>query len=87
MNKFEFDGIPSGDGECFCWDVDKETYIRIRTQNYKDMGYSAEQIEEELQNDLKWDKAVFHKGMYMLHPNDVVGKSVKKHFVIESEEV
>ena len=27
---FEFKGIPSGDGESFCWDVDKETFIKIK---------------------------------------------------------
>lgn len=25
----EFNGIPSGDNEAFCWDVDKETFIKI----------------------------------------------------------
>ena len=24
-----FEGIPSGDYECFCWDVDRETFIRV----------------------------------------------------------
>jgi hypothetical protein len=27
--KFTFEGVPSGDCECFCWDVDRETYIRV----------------------------------------------------------
>lgn len=27
--KFEFEGIPSGDYECFCWAVDLETFVRI----------------------------------------------------------
>ena len=26
---FEFIGIPSGDYESFCWDVDKETFKKI----------------------------------------------------------
>ncbi len=26
---FEFEGIPSGDHECFCFAVDRETFIRI----------------------------------------------------------
>ena len=26
---FEFIGIPSGDYESFCWDVDKETFTKI----------------------------------------------------------
>lgn len=26
---FEFIGEPSGDGESFCWDVDRETFTRV----------------------------------------------------------
>lgn len=26
---FEFEGIPSGDYETFCWDVTKEEYVRL----------------------------------------------------------
>ena len=29
MKVFEFTGLAGGDGECFCFFVDKETYIRI----------------------------------------------------------
>lgn len=29
---YEFVGIPSGDGSSFCWDVDKETFIRITSK-------------------------------------------------------
>lgn len=32
MKKFTFEGILSGDGECFCFKVDKETWIRINGQ-------------------------------------------------------
>lgn len=26
---FEFEGEPDGDGECFCWNVDRETFVKI----------------------------------------------------------
>ena len=29
MAKYEFDAISGGDGECFCFFVDKETFIRL----------------------------------------------------------
>jgi hypothetical protein len=29
MQSFEFIGIPSGDGESFCWEVDVETFKNI----------------------------------------------------------
>jgi len=28
-----FEGIPSGNGECFCWKVDKDTFIRFRGED------------------------------------------------------
>jgi len=27
--KFEFTAIPSGDCECFCWAVDRKTFIKL----------------------------------------------------------
>lgn len=30
---FEFKGIPSGDYESFCWDVEKYIFIKIKGQN------------------------------------------------------
>lgn len=37
----EFKGIPSGDYEGFCWDVDKETFIKIKGEkpNKYDRSY------------------------------------------------
>lgn len=29
MRRVEFEGYPSGDGECFCWDVDEATFRRL----------------------------------------------------------
>lgn len=29
---YEFEGIPSGDCESFCWDVNKETYVKIKNK-------------------------------------------------------
>jgi len=29
MSEIEFIGKPSGDCECFCWDVDEQTFIEI----------------------------------------------------------
>lgn len=30
IKDIEFEATCSGDGECFCWEVDKETYIKIK---------------------------------------------------------
>ncbi len=32
-SRFDFVGIPSGDGESFCWDVSEEEYKRITGEN------------------------------------------------------
>lgn len=37
-----FEGTPSGDGGCFCWEVDEETYKQI-------YGESAWKLEKELE--------------------------------------
>ena len=29
MTEVTFEGIPSGDHECFCWAVDEETFTRV----------------------------------------------------------
>jgi hypothetical protein len=50
MKKYEFYGIPSGNGECFHFVVDKETYIRILGKDRYDM---------ELQYQREWHNEVF----------------------------
>jgi hypothetical protein len=89
MSKFEFVGYPSGDNENFCWDVDKETYIRIKTEKYKSQGKTESEIKQEIQDLMKWDKAVFHEGMFMIYPNDVIIKEdkVKQKIKIECDTI
>lgn len=43
---FRFEGTPSGDDESFCWDVDKETFIKINGREPKE--YEKSMIDEEL---------------------------------------
>jgi hypothetical protein len=40
MRKIEFTGELSGDWECFCWDVDLETYKRIKQSDPKKYDHS-----------------------------------------------
>lgn len=30
IRQMEFEGIPSGDYECFCFAVDRETFVRLK---------------------------------------------------------
>jgi hypothetical protein len=48
--KFEFEGIPGGNGECFHFVVDKETFIRIR---------GVEFYKQELEYQKLWHNEVF----------------------------
>jgi hypothetical protein len=59
---FNFNGILSGDGECFCWVVDKETFIEI--------------IGEE--PEVPWDSSRYCEGKYNIYPGDLFGVSENK---------
>lgn len=41
----EFEGSPSGDCECFCWDVDRDTYVRVSgdadPEDFEVVGYDT----------------------------------------------
>jgi hypothetical protein len=43
---FKFEGIPSGDSESFCWDVDIETFRNIKGKEPK--KYDKSMVSEEL---------------------------------------
>lgn len=43
-DKFEFEGIPSGDYECFCWDVTPEVYRELTGEEPNE--YTRTRIEE-----------------------------------------
>lgn len=59
MKEITFVGIPSGDYETFCWDVNRDTYIEI-------IGRTPELDDAE--------KSLWYKGMYRLYPGvDVPG--------------
>jgi hypothetical protein len=41
---YKFEAIPSGDGECFCFKVDKETYIALMGKKAYDAEIDYQQI-------------------------------------------
>lgn len=53
----EFVAIPSGDHEAFCWDVDRETFIKIK----------GNEPEED------FDNSYFNKGLFRIYPDDFYG--------------
>lgn len=83
-NTMEFEFIKSGDYEAFCFDVDKETYLKLR----KNHGYENDSNFEDYA-----DKSFFNKEMYRIYPDDLfrsnfTGRKKKKFRVkIEIEEV
>jgi hypothetical protein len=70
ISEVEFDGIPSGDYESFCWDVDLETFIRICIDPYKKQ-YSDEVVSQIIES----HKYYFNDGLYRLYPNDIFEES------------
>jgi hypothetical protein len=62
IKEVEFEGIVSGDYEVFCWDVTKETFIKIKGEKPNP----------------KWDKSTFNEGLFKIYPNDIMPKKAKK---------
>jgi len=82
----EFTGINSGDYECFCWDVDIETFKRIKGEEPDIFDYvgvdnlDLDGIEDE---DLDSIKPI--DGKFRLYPNDIFQRSTKVKIKIEVE--
>lgn len=53
--KIEFDGIVSGDYESFCWDVDRDAFVKIKGR----------------QPDVEFEKSYFNDGLFRIYPNDI----------------
>ena len=59
---YEFEAIPSGDGECFCFDVDKKTFKRLK----KESGIHSFKMDQA------WN-SLLNKGMYGVYMGDLIG--------------
>jgi hypothetical protein len=66
----EFEGINSGDGEAFCWDVDAETYKSIR-------GIESYNIEIEDRESMEpWESSP-EPAPWRIYPSDLLPSNVK----------
>jgi hypothetical protein len=78
-NTISFIGKPSGDGECFCWEVTEKEYRRI-------MGEEEYQAEVEF---YKEDSDLYHisEKLWFIYPNNVIQNSnlPKKYIIIEED--
>ena len=85
MNKiFNFEAIPSGDYESFCFDVSKETFI-----SFIKAKYSEEYLNDfgGIEAELKNCKSVSNDGMYRLYPDDFFKGVGKLKIRIETEDI
>jgi hypothetical protein len=82
MKNITIEGIPSGDGECFCLDVTPEEYIRFKGKESYDTeaafreDFNKECMREMYPSDAPW----------RIYPNDLFkphGKKVKITITIE----
>lgn len=83
----KFEGIPSSDYESFCWDVDWDTYVRIKTEVYKTWGKTDEEIQELFDIKIKHFKSCFHDGLYRLYPDEVILGKVNKKVLSQIVEI
>ena len=74
----EFTGINSGDYECFCWDVDIETFKRIKGKEPDVFDY----VEID-RSDIDNYKPIGDK--VRLYPNDIFKRNSKVKVKIEIE--
>ncbi|OMD76851.1 MULTISPECIES: hypothetical protein [Paenibacillus] len=73
MKKIKFKGVVSGDGESFCFDVDRNTFIAVterEPENWEDYQ-SGEYVEEN--GELRFVPEDSDK--CRLYPNDLFGYS------------
>lgn len=97
MTKITFTAEPSGDGECFCFKVSKEEYIKILgEETYKNDLKMVEEQEKEMKeycSPEEYQKYLEEKKNipedYRIYPShfffDNYGKPVKIMLIIEKE--
>lgn len=76
MKTIKFTGINSGDGECFCWEVDEETFIKIKGRKPEIFDYDynincndLDEFDKAFDND---DLDFIKKhGVLRIYPNDI----------------
>jgi hypothetical protein len=86
MNSISFVGKESGDGECFCWEVDTDTRCLIigKEAFEEELGFSLEMAKDGLRE--------IHPAHNYLYPNEVL-RSIgctydkKYRFTITAEEI
>ena len=68
IKEIEFNAICSGDGECFCWEVDKETYIKIKGWDNAFSPYDCVKLDftEDMKPIMKSDR-------FRIYPDDIFG--------------
>ena len=78
INEFEFIGLPSGDQECFCWEVDIETFMRIKGEDPDVYNYVIKKYEDDKLEPIPIGN------MVKLYPDDIFNN---EYIFDENEEV
>lgn len=72
--KIEFEAICTGDGESFCWEVDKETYLRIKGWNDELSPFDCAIIDFDENT-----KVIMKSDKFRIYPNDIFGLGNEKN--------
>jgi hypothetical protein len=65
----------SGDGECFCFLVDKETYIKFKGEEYNNELKLNNEMSKEIGFDIPFE--------YYIYPRDLLGYNKEAEVKIE----
>jgi hypothetical protein len=72
-----FEGIPGGDGECYCWNVDLETYKHFDRNWEEEIKYRQ---DVNIDNGFPKDEGVYDEfKIYPSHIDRVINASRKKY--------
>ena len=75
MDSISFEGEASGDCECFCWDVDEETYRKI-------VGEQEYWSEKDLREEAGWNT---NNEPWRIYPNHIIKGLDKKDKSLKGE--
>lgn len=64
MRSIEINGTPSGDGECFCWNVTEEEYRRV-------LGDKRWQLERSCRDD---EPQMYANEPWRIYPGDLLNQ-------------
>jgi hypothetical protein len=79
--ELEFEGIASGDCECFCWEVSEEEYIKVcgEEDHQRELQYRRKTYEEQKEWMKEEHNTPPEKQRWTIYPNDILNALLDKY--------